>query len=131
MAGLNMVHLIGNLGADPEFKLSQGGLAILRLRLAISEKVKKGDAYEDKTEWINASIVGKRAEALHKFLEKGQQVSIVGKIRTSSYEDKDGGKRYKTEIHIDDLILLGSRKNQGNAPTQNAQQQEDADDIPF
>lgn len=105
---MNVVHLVGNLGADPELRVSAGGTAILKLRVATTERVKKGENWEDHTEWHSCTAFGKRAEGLAKFLTKGSKVAVTGKLRTSSYE-KDGEKRYRTEIIADDVEPCGSK----------------------
>lgn len=110
MSGLNRVQLIGHLGADPELKFTQGGQAVLKLRLATTEKIKKGDEWQDITEWHTVVVWGKRGEALANILAKGKQVYIEGRIQTRSYEDKNGGpKRYSTDINASEIILLGGR----------------------
>jgi single-strand DNA-binding protein len=106
--GLNRVMLMGNLGADPELKVTQSGTAVLKLRLATTENyLDKGGAKQTRTEWHSVVIWGKRGEALHKFLGKGSTIFVEGSLRTSSYEDRDGNKRYKTEVVASNIILAG------------------------
>ena len=113
--GLNRVMLLGNLGADPELK-NAGGQAVLRLRLATSETyLDKDKVRKEKTEWHSVTIWGKRAEALGRFLAKGDRLFIEGQIRTSSYEDREGVKRYRTEINATNVLLNG--KAGGPRPT--------------
>lgn len=108
--------LVGNLGADPELRSTNSGLSILRLRIATEESyLDKNKQRQSKTEWHGASIFGARAEALHAILTKGKQVYIEGKLRTSSYDDKEGIKRYKTEIVVDELILCGGGQGGGGS----------------
>ncbi len=112
--GLNKVMLIGNLGADPEIKYTQGGQAILKLRLATTERyVTKGGERQDRTEWHSIVIWGNRAEALNKILQKGRTIYVEGRLQTSSWDDKDGTKRYKTEINANQILLLGSGRGGG------------------
>lgn len=116
MSGLNRVQLIGHLGADPELKFTQGGQAVLKLRLATTEKIKKGDEWQDITEWHTAVLWGKRAEPLAKMLVKGSLVYIEGRIQTRSYEDKGGGaKRYSTDINVNELKLLSGGASRDGA----------------
>ena len=106
--GLNRVMLLGNLGADPELKMTSGGQAVLKLRLATSETyLDRNKVRQERTEWHSVVVWGKRAEALGKFLTKGSRLFIEGGLRTSSYDDKDGNKRYRTEIVASNIILSG------------------------
>jgi single-strand DNA-binding protein len=106
--GLNRVMLLGNLGADPELRMTNGGQAVLKLRLATSETyLDRNKVRQERTEWHSVVVWGKRAEALAKFLTKGSRLFVEGGLRTSSYDDKDGHKRYKTEIVAQNIILSG------------------------
>ncbi len=106
--GLNRVMLLGNLGADPELKMTSGGQAVLKMRLATTESyLDRNKARQERTEWHSVVLWGKRAEALGKFLTKGTRLFIEGAIRTSSYDDRDGNKRYKTEVVANNIILAG------------------------
>jgi single-strand DNA-binding protein len=107
--GLNRVMLLGNLGADPELRMTSGGQAVLKLRLATSETyMDKNRQRQERTEWHNVVIWGKRAEALAKILTKGTRIFVEGGLRTSSYEDRDGNKRYRTEVVSSNILLQGS-----------------------
>ncbi len=120
--GLNRVMLLGNLGADPELRMTNGGQAVLKLRLATSETyLDRNKVRQERTEWHSVVVWGKRAEALAKFLAKGSRIFIEGGLRTSSYDDKDGNKRYKTEIVAQNIILSGGgrggpRGSEGHGP---------------
>ena len=108
--GFNSVQLLGNLGADPELKTFSGG-AVLKLRLATSRSYKDNDGVlQTQTDWHSASMFGKRAEALAPHLHKGDRVFLQGSLRTSSYE-KDGEKRYVTEVNVDNLVFCGGKKD--------------------
>lgn len=107
--GLNRVMLLGNLGADPELRMTSGGQAVLKMRLATSETyLDRNKVRQERTEWHNVVVWGRRAEALGKFLTKGSRLFVEGGLRTSSYDDKDGNKRYRTEIVANNIILAGS-----------------------
>ncbi|NUP10902.1 MAG: single-stranded DNA-binding protein [Polyangiaceae bacterium] len=108
--GLNRVMLLGNLGADPELRFTQGGQAVLNLRLATTESyLDREKVRRERTDWHTVVVWGKRGEALAKILGKGSTIFIEGSIRTSSYDDKEGNKRYKTEIIANNVILAGGR----------------------
>ncbi len=108
--GLNRVMLLGNLGADPELRFTQGGQAVLNLRLATTETyLDKNKVRQERTDWHNVVIWGKRGEALAKILAKGSSVFIEGSLRTSSYEDREKVKRYKTEVIANNVLLTGGR----------------------
>jgi single-strand DNA-binding protein len=106
---MNKAIVAGNLGQDPELRSTQGGTSVLNLRLATNERVKRGDQWEDHAEWHSVVVFGKRADALSKFLAKGSQVLIEGKLRTRQWEDRDGNKRYTTEVIADDVQVFGKR----------------------
>jgi single-strand DNA-binding protein len=109
-SGCNKVFLLGNLGNAPDMRATANGTPVLNFRLATSERVKRGESWEDHTEWHNIVVWGKRAEGLSRILDKGSTVMIEGKLRTREWE-KDGAKRYTTEIHVDDLFLAsGGRR---------------------
>lgn len=141
MEGLNRVTLLGNLGADPELRMTSGGQAVLKLRLATSETyLDKDKRKRERAEWHSVIIWGKRAEALGKILHKGDRILIEGGLRTSSYEDRDGNKRYKTEVVAREILLQGSpggkRERQPETESEPAGVPiggdfEDDDDIPF
>ncbi len=106
--GLNRVMLLGNLGQDPELRMTSGGQAVLKLRLATSETyLDRNKVRQERTEWHSVVIWGKRAEALSKFLTKGSRIFVEGGLRTSSYDDKEGHKRYRTEVVASNIILSG------------------------
>ncbi len=103
--GLNRVMLLGNLGADPELRFTQGGQAVLSLRLATTESyLDKDKVRRERTDWHTVVVWGKRGEALSKILGKGSSLFVEGSLRTSSYDDRDGNKRYKTEIVANNVI---------------------------
>lgn len=109
--GLNRAMLLGNLGADPELRYTQGGQAVLHIRLATTESfLDKDKVRRERTDWHNVVVWGKRGEALGKILAKGSSIFVEGSLRTSSYDDKEGQKRYKTEVVANNIILAGGNR---------------------
>lgn len=114
--GLNRVILIGNLGQDPELRFTQSNQGVLSLRMATTESYFDTTTKERKeiTEWHSVVVWGKRGEALNKILSKGSRIAVEGRLRTRSWDDKNGGaKRYATEVVANNVILLGGRGEGG------------------
>ena len=139
---VNRAFLIGNLGKDPEVRFTPGGQAVARFPVATSEVWNDREGQrQERTEWHNIVAWGKQAEACGQYLAKGRQVFIEGSIRTRQYDDKDGNKRYMTEVVARDVRFLGSAGSGGGRsaePVQSVPRGEDAgggppddDDIPF
>jgi len=120
--GLNRVLVMGNLGADPELRFTHGGAAVLNMRIAVTESFLDRDKVrKERTEWVNAVVWGARAEGLGKILRKGSRLLVEGSLRTSSYDDRDGNKRYKTEVVANNVVLCGGGQS-GGAPKQDESQ---------
>ncbi|MGL4293139.1 MAG: single-stranded DNA-binding protein [Bacteroidales bacterium] len=156
---VNKVILVGNVGKEPEIRYLEGGVAVASFTLATTErgyKTQSGVQVPDRTEWHNIIAWRGLAEIVEKYVHKGTPLYIEGKIRSRSWDDQNGVKRYMTEIYADNLELLGRRpETQGNvgypaqtpasaqpaAPQQNSQQaspmngaptpNNTADDLPF
>jgi single-strand DNA-binding protein len=110
MSGVNKVILIGNLGANPEMRFTQGGQAVANLRIATTERwTDKSGQRQESTEWHRVVLFGKTAEIAGQYLTKGRQVYIEGRIRTRQWQDQSGQKRYTTEIVGTNMTLLGGR----------------------
>lgn len=150
MASVNKVILIGNLGADPELRQTQSGMAVANIRLATTDNRKDRDGNrQEKTEWHRIVAFGRTAELCGQYLSKGRQVYIEGRLQTRSWDDKDGNKRYSTEIVADNVTFLsgGERGGSGAPADQGGYQSappskpapsrpdspppEDDDDLPF
>src|SRR5262245_33328631 len=105
--GMNKVTLFGNLGVDPELRRTPSGASVLKVRLATNRTwMNKDGVREEDTQWHNVAIFGQRGEGLARVLRKGSYLLVEGRLHTSSYE-KDGSRRYYTEIHAEDVILGG------------------------
>ena len=141
MAGINKVILVGNLGRDPEVRTLENGAKVANFTLATSESYKNREGQRvTTTEWHNIVLWRGLADIAERYLSKGNQVYIEGKIRTRSWDDKDGIKRYTTEILGDNLTMLGGRRDmeesepsppaaQETAPESNVS--DEKDDLPF
>jgi single-strand DNA-binding protein len=124
--GLNEVKLLGNLGATPELRYTQAGQAVLNMRLATTESYLDRDKVrQERTDWHNVVIWGKRAEGLAKILVKGSRVLVGGSLRTSSYDAQDGTKRYKTEVNVTGIWLCGGRRGGDGANEEGPPQDEE------
>jgi len=146
MAGVNKVILVGNLGKDPEVRHLENGASVANFSIATSEtyKDKNGDRQE-LTEWHNVVLWRGLAQIAEKYLRKGSQIYVEGKLKTRSWQDKDGHTRYTTEVVGDQMTMLGGGKSSGvnDAPaTSDASEpkkpgkpednpSDDADDLPF
>lgn len=121
MAGLNKVMIIGNVGRDPETTYTQGGVAVTKITIATSEtwNDKTSGEKKEKTEWHRITFFGKQAETIGRYVSKGSQLYVEGKIQTSQYE-KDGITRYSTDIIANVFQFLGGKKQDG----QQSQQQQ-------
>ena len=106
----NKVQLIGNLGMNPEIKTLDSGKKLAKFSIATNESYKnaKGEKIED-TQWHNLIAWGKTADIIEKYLEKGNEVAVEGKLTNRSYDDKDGNKRYITEIVVNEILMLGGK----------------------
>jgi single-strand DNA-binding protein len=121
----NKVQLIGRLGQSPEVKHLESGKTVANFSLATNEKYKnaKGELMEN-TEWHNLVAWGKTAEIIEKYVQKGSEIAIEGKLTSRSWEDKDGNKRYTTEVVVNELLLMGKPKGSSNYAKSD-------DDLPF
>ena len=149
--GLNKVMLIGSLGMDPELKHTQSGTALLRIRMATTERYKPASGeWQDRTEWHTVIVWAARAEGLGKVLRKGSKIYVEGRMQTRQWEAQDGGKRSSTEVVAHQVLLLGdgrghaqgeqrsggygggSQKKSGGRPAEDFPAEEFGDDdVPF
>lgn len=122
----NSVRLYGNVGKEPEVKTFDNGNKVATFSLATSEKHKnqKGELV-DETTWHNLVVWGKPVDIIEKYVNKGDKLSVEGRLTNRSYEAKDGTKKYITEIVVNDFLLMGSPK------TRNAEVGESDENLPF
>jgi single-strand DNA-binding protein len=107
MGSVNKVILVGNLGRDAELRYTPGGAPVATLNLATTEVWNdKAGQRQEKTEWHRVILWGKSAESLSEYLVKGKQIYVEGKLQTRQWDDKDGNKRYTTEVRGDRIVLL-------------------------
>ncbi len=106
---VNKVILIGNLGKDPEVRYTQSGTAVTNFTMATSRSFKKDGEKVDETEWHRVVAFGRTAEVCGEYLNKGKQVYVEGRIQTREWEDKEGNRRWTTEIIIERMQMLGTR----------------------
>ena len=140
MKGVNKVILIGNLGKDPEVRSLEGGAKVANFPIATTESYKdKSGNNVDQTEWHNIVVWRGLADVADKYLKKGMPIYVEGKIRTRSWDDKEGHKRYTTEIVADNLIMLGKKDDNQSGGSNNYSAESTAipaannttDDLPF
>lgn len=147
MSSVNKVILIGHLGRDPEIRHLEGGATLVNFSLATSENYTKDGKRIEQTEWHNIVMWRGLADIAIKFLQKGKLVYIEGKLRSRTYDDKEGIKRHVTEIVADHFTMLGKKdekENNANIPASSAEQNttksdkqivdyedDPADDLPF
>ncbi len=131
MAGINKAMIIGYLGRDPELRNTSGGNPVCRLNVGTTRTYTNKSTNEkvSESEWHRVTVWGKQAENCAKFLKKGSQAYIEGRLRTSSYEDKEGIKRYSTEIVADTVQFLGGKGDKDAA--QEGDPGGADDEIPF
>jgi single-strand DNA-binding protein len=125
---INKAILIGNLGADPEVKYTQSGTAVANFNLAVTETWTKDGKKEEKTEWLRIVAFGRLGEICGEYLTKGSKCYLEGKIQTRQWDDKDGNKRYTTEIVAREMKMLSPK---GETNDWKPQEQSNGDDVPF
>ena len=111
MSGINKVILVGHLGKDPEVRFLEGGVSVASFPLATTETFNKDGRKVEQTEWHNIVLWRSLADVAAKYLQKGKLVYIEGKLRTRSFEDKEGIKKYTTEIVAENFTMLGRKSD--------------------
>jgi len=137
MASLNKVILIGNLTRDPELRYTPSGTAVAKFGLAINDKYKQGDEWKERVNFIDITVWGAQGENCSKYLAKGRQACIEGRLQQSTWETEEGQKRSKIEVVAERVVFLGGkggddapRENRGSADSGSAGYPVD-DDVPF
>ncbi len=126
MSDLNLCQVIGRLGRDPEVRYLPSGEAVCNLSIGVGWKTKDKDGVE----WVRCSAFGKLAEICGKYLVKGKQVYVSGVMSTREWSDKDGARKFSTEIRLNQMQMLGDAKAKGADPDPNPRSN-DEDEIPF
>ena len=119
---INKVELLGRVGTDPEMQYTPNGTAVTKLRLATDRRRQDGEVDAD---WHNVVVWGKTAEAVNQYVGKGQRVYVAGRLVQNSWEGEDGQRRYRTEVHTQEVVFLDSNGN-GNGGGDNGEE-----DSPF
>jgi len=135
VAGVNKVILLGRLGRDPEIRYTPAGSPVVTLNLATTESFSQEGSRQERTEWHKVIAWHKIAENCSKYLKKGQEVYVEGKLQTRSWEGQQGQKKYATEIRASEVKFLGggasSNKDETSEPQPNGNRYYDPQDIPF
>jgi single-strand DNA-binding protein len=145
VAGVNKVILVGNLGSDPEVRTTPNGQRVANFRLATSRNWTGQDGQrQEKTEWHSIVVWGKQAEIAERYLQKGKQIYLEGRLETRSWQDKEGQTRYKTEVICENFQMLGRAGDRNGEPAGDYQRDRAAapeesmsqaggsdDDLPF
>ena len=126
---INKVELLGRVGADPEIRYTNSGIAVTQVRLATDRHRRDS---EDATDWHTVVVWDKLAEAVAQYVEKGQRLYVAGRLVQTSWEGDDGQRRYRTEVHAQEVVFLDSSRNgNGNGNYANAGANVQDDDLPF
>lgn len=112
--GVNKVIVIGNLGQDPDVRATKSGTDVVTMSVAVNEQRKKGDEWVDFVEWVRVVAFGRTAKAVGEYLRKGSKLYAEGRLSTTDYVDKDGVKRWKTEVIADTVLFLDAKDSRGD-----------------
>ncbi len=129
MSGINKVILVGHLGKDPEVRYLEGGVSVASFPLATTETFNKDGRKVEQTEWHNIVLWRSLADVAAKYLQKGKLVYIEGKLRTRSFEDKEGVKKYTTEIVAENFTMLGRKTDFESEPHKTMAKADPSDEL--
>lgn len=128
---INRVTITGNIGNDPELRGTSGGTSVLRFNVAVNDRVPDGNGnWVDRPNWVTCIVFGNRADALSRILAKGAKVAVEGKLRYSQWE-RDGQKRSKVEVAVDEVELMQRERQGGYGQQRQAQPELYDESIPF
>ena len=113
---VNKVILVGRLGKDPEVRYTQSGTAVTNFNMATNRTYKKDDEKVEETEWHRVVAFGRQAEICGEYLQKGRQIYVEGRLQTRDWEDKEGNRRWTTEVILENMQMLGNRSDTGTGP---------------
>lgn len=132
MGSVNKVILVGNLGRDAELRYTPGGAAVANFSIATTETWtdKNSGERREQTEWHRVVLWGKQAETLNEYLKKGRQIYVEGRLQTRQWDDRDGNKRYTTEVRSDRLVLLGGRRDDAGGGRQGPYKEPESSHAP-
>ena len=127
---INSVSISGNLGRDPELRATRSGMKVLGFSMCVNGRVRRGDSWEDKPNWVDVSLFGNRAESVARYLAKGSHVTVHGRLNQRTWETEDGQKRSKLEVIADEIDFSGGAQQATQASPQAAEDYYD-EDVPF
>ena len=127
---INSVSISGNLGREPELRATRSGMQVLGFSMCVNGRVRRGDSWEDKPNWVDVSLFGNRAESVARYLAKGSHVTVHGRLNHRTWKTEDGQKRSKLEVIADDIDFSGGAQQATQASPQAADDYYD-DDVPF
>jgi single-strand DNA-binding protein len=127
--GLNRITIIGNLGRNPEMRYTQTGKSVCNMSIGVTEKRRNGEDFLDHTEWFTIVCFGKIADNVVRFLKKGRQVYVDGKIQNKKWKDKNGIQRTSYEIIVNQILFLGFSQKDDNKQKESSSSKEDAKRI--
>lgn len=131
MASVNVVTLVGNLTRDPELRHTKGGTAVCDLGLAVNEREKEGDEWVERASFFDVTVWGNQAEACSKYLAKGKQVAVAGRLRQERWTNDAGENRSKVKVVAQTVQFLGSKADGDGSPPETKDSRYSDEDIPF
>lgn len=128
---VNRVTISGNIGRDPELRSTASGTAVLSFSVCVNDRQKVNGEWKDKPNWVDCIIFGNRAESVSRYLSKGSHVTVDGRLSQNTWETKEGQRRSKLEVIVDNIDFSGSKRADAQAEPQAEPETPYDDDIPF